>query len=179
MAILTAVALIVFIIEAQIPLPLPIPGAKLGLANTVTLFALWYGKQGGDSFASKEKQENLSPASLTTADAFLILVCRIVLGAVFTGRVIAFIYSMAGGLLGFAAQAALKRFVTNKQIWVCGAVGAIFHNIGQILAAMLVTGTSSIIAYLPLLTIVGLVTGILTGFIAQFTVERITTLSRK
>ena len=158
---LTAVALIVFIIEAQIPLPLPVPGAKLGLANTVTLFALFF------------RADNKRGASnLTAVDALMILVCRIILGAVFTGRIIAFIYSIAGGLPGFAAQAALKRCLTNKQIWVCGAVGAIFHNIGQILAAILVTGTSSIIAYLPLLIIVGLVTGILTGLIAQFTVER-------
>ena len=173
MAVLTAVALIVFIIEAQIPLPLPIPGAKLGLANTVTLFALFYGKNNSASCTSQGKQKNRPPASLKTIDTFMILICRIILGAVFTGRIIAFIYSIAGGLLGFAAQAALKRIVTNKQIWVCGAVGAIFHNIGQIIAAMIITGTTSIIAYLPILIAVGVVTGILTGLIAQLSAERL------
>ena len=159
MAVLTAVALIVFILEAQIPLPLPIPGAKLGLANTITLFALFY--------------NGTRAQSLTAADVFMELVCRIILGAVFTGRIIALVYSAAGGLLGFAAQAMLKRFVTDKQIWVCGAMGAVFHNIGQILAAMVVTGTPSIAAYLPLLIIAGVSTGIVTGLVAQITIARL------
>ena len=162
MAMFTAVALIVFIIEAQIPLPIQIPGAKLGLANTVTLFALFfdYGKE-------KDK------TNLTTFDAFLILICRIVLGAIFTGRIIAFVYSLTGGLLGFTAQAVLRRFVTNKQIWVCGAMGAVFHNIGQILAAMFVTGTPSIAAYLPVLIVAGIITGTITGYAAQFAHSRL------
>jgi heptaprenyl diphosphate synthase len=106
-------------------------------------------------------------------DAFLILVCRIVLGAVFTGRVTAFVYSLAGGLLAFAAQAALARFVTNKQVWVCGAAGAVFHNAGQVLAAVVITGTPAIAAWLPLLTAVGIVTGVFTGLVAQFTIQRL------
>ena len=176
MSVLTAVALIVFIIEAQIPLPVPIPGAKLGLANTVTLFALFYGKIGKTDKTDKtDKTEEPSSrlARLTTLDAFMILICRIILGAVFTGRIIAFIYSIAGGLLAFAAQAAVRRFVTNKQVWACGAVGAVFHNIGQIAAAMLITGTPSIVAYLPLLIIAGVITGVVTGFVAQFTLARV------
>jgi len=152
MAVLTAVALIIFIIEAQVPLPLPVPGAKLGLANAVTLFALF---------------------CLSTGNAFTILVCRIILGAVFTGRIVAFIYSITGGLLGFAAQAILKRFVSDKQVWVCGAIGAVFHNIGQILAAVLITGTPAIAAYLPVLIIAGVITGVITGLIAQFTLSRV------
>jgi len=163
MAALTAAALIIFIIEAQIPLPLPIPGIKLGLANAVTLLVL---------FNPQKK------VSLTTIDAFTILICRILLGAIFTGRLIAFIYSITGGLLGFTAQAIIKRFVSQKQIWVCGAIGATFHNIGQILAAMLITGTPSIAAYLPVLIIAGIFTGALTGLIVQFTISRLTPASR-
>ena len=195
MSMLTAIALIVFIIEAQIPLPLPIPGAKLGLANTVTLFALFFntGKTHGKTrnkttgkTRNKTTGETTSETigettgktrgidGLTTIDAFMILICRIILGAAFTGRIIAFIYSIAGGLFGFAAQAAMKRLVTNKQIWACGAIGAVFHNIGQILAAIILTGTPSIIAYLPLLTIAGIITGIITGLTAQYTIKRIT-----
>ena len=162
MAALTAAASIVFIIEAQIPLPVPVPGAKLGLANAVTLFALFFG-------SVKDRREE----RLTAADALIILICRIVIGAVFTGRIIAFIYSLAGGLLAFAGMAVLRRFVSNKQIWVCGAVGAMLHNIGQIAAAVLVTRTPAIAAYLPVLIVAGIVTGVITGLIAQFTLERI------
>ena len=162
MAVLTASALIIFIIEAQIPLPIPVPGVKLGLANAVTLFALFYS---GDK------------VRLTTTNAFTILLCRIILGAVFTGRLVAFAYSITGGLLGFAAQVIMKRFVSNKQIWVCGAVGAVFHNVGQIIAAVLITGTQAIVAYLPVLIIAGVVTGVITGLVAQFAILRINNVS--
>ena len=167
MAVPTAVALIVFVIEAQIPLPVPVPGAKLGLANAVTLFAL---------FGSNKKQRG--PDDMTTSDAFFILICRIILGALFTGRIIAFVYSITGGLLAFAAQATVSKFVTNKQIWACGAVGAVFHNIGQIVAAVFVTGTPAIVAFLPQLIIMGIVTGIVTGLIAQFSLARINSAPR-
>ena len=161
MAVLTAVSLIIFVVEAQIPLPVAIPGVKLGLANTITLFALFY-SQGKDKSAD----------SLTAVDAFFILICRIILGAVFTGRLVALIYSAAGGLLSFAAQALMKRVVSRKQVWACGAAGAIFHNVGQIAAAVFVTGTPAIIAYLPVLIIAGIFTGVITGLVAQFTLER-------
>ena len=192
MAVLTAAALIVFIIEAQIPVPVPIPGVKLGLANVITLFALFWRRQEASMASALRKEKNAASEQhkevrisltlrkeksaadgLTTADAFMILVCRIVLGAVFSGNAAALIYSTAGGMFAFAAEAALKRFVTDKQIWVCGVSGAIFHNIGQILAAMLVTGTPYIAALLPVLTIVAVITGVITGMAAQFAVARL------
>ena len=162
MAALTAAASIIFIIEAHIPLPIPAPGVKLGLANAVTLFALFYRRGAGGG-----------AQGLTAADAFMILVCRILLGALFTGRIIAFAFSISGGLLGFAAQAAMRRFVTDKQIWACGAVGAVFHNIGQILAAIALTGTPAIASYLPVLVVAGIVTGTMTGLAAQLALTRI------
>ena len=199
MAILTAIALIIFIIEAQIPLPVPIPGVKLGLANAVTLFALFYGVgnhppsatapsfQRGLSSKIDSLSRGLEPPpcpeprkrGFTTANVFTILICRIVLGAVFTGRPIALIYSIAGGLLALTAQVIVKRFVTSRQIWVCGAAGAVFHNIGQILAAVFITGTPAIAAYLPVLIIAGVFTGVLTGLIAQLTLERLYNIKLK
>ena len=161
MAILTTAALIIFIIEAQIPMPIPVPGVKLGLANAVTLFALFYGVRG------------INTPSLTTLNVFAILLCRIILGALFTGRPLVIVYSLIGGVLAFAAQVLMKRFVSPKQIWVCGAVGAIFHNIGQIMVAMVITGTPAIIMYLPILVIAGVFTGVLTGLIAQLTLSRL------
>ena len=174
MAILTAIALIIFIIEALIPLPIPIPGVKLGLANAVTLFALFYGKGSLDTSGREGSKRTVPPLPpLTAANAFAILLCRILLGAIFIGRPIALIFSLVGGLLGFAAQVIMKRFVSDKQIWVCGAVGAVLHNIGQIAAAVLITGTPAIAVYLPVLIIAGIFTGALTGLITQFTLARI------
>jgi len=166
MAVLIAASLIIFIIEAQVPLPIPVPGVKLGLANAVTLFALFYKPRTPDS------PQNTT-FSLTTLNIFAILLCRIILGALFIGRPIALAFSLAGGLLGFAAQVVMKHFVTQKQIWVCGAIGAVFHNIGQILAAIIITGTPAIAAYLPMLTAAGVITGVITGLTAQFTLARI------
>jgi len=162
MAILIAIALTIFTIEAQIPAPVPVPGVKLGLANAVTLFALFFK-------GSKERDIK----KLTIADVLMILICRIVLGAALTGRVVSFMYSIAGGILGFSAQVLMKRFVSRKQIWVAGAIGAIFHNIGQIVVAIFLTGTPFIAMYLPILIIVGIFTGIITGFAAQFSVARL------
>ena len=162
MAVLTSAALIIFVIEAQIPLPIAVPGVKLGLANTVTLFALFYSRgvaRGVDD--------------LNVGDVFMILICRILLGALFTARMTALIYSLAGGLPALAVQAIMKRFVSGRQIWACGAVGAAIHNIGQILAAMVVTGTPAIIAYLPVLIVTGIITGVLTGLITQLSLARI------
>lgn len=162
MAVLTAAALIIFMIEAQIPLPLVIPGMKLGLANTVTLFALFYSR-------GRERGAD----DLTASDALMILICRVILGALLTGRFIMLIYSITGGLFAFAAQVLVKKVVTDRQIWVCGAAGAVFHNIGQIAAAIIVTGTPAIAAYLPVLLIAGVFTGVITGFAAQFTLARL------
>ena len=192
MAILTTAALIIFIIEAQIPMPIPVPGVKLGLANAVTLFALFYGVRGFSGVGNKgdknstlhshndkathvingEHKTAFTP-SLTTLNVFAILLCRIILGALFTGRPLVIVYSLIGGVLAFAAQVLMKRFVSPKQIWVCGAVGAIFHNVGQIMAAMVITGTPAIIMYLPILIIAGVFTGVLTGLIAQLTLSKI------
>jgi heptaprenyl diphosphate synthase len=181
MAILTAVALIIFIVEAQIPLPVSVPGVKLGLANVVTLFALFYGvgnhprlRKAVPSF-QRGLSEEPTPVSpyFTIANVFAILICRIILGALFTGRPVVLIYSLAGGVLALTVQVIMKRFVSVKQIWACGAAGAVFHNIGQIIAAIILTGTPAIAAYLPVLIVAGVLTGVLTGLIAQFTLERV------
>jgi len=162
MAVLTAIALIVFIIEAQIPLPLPVPGAKLGLANAVTLFALFYVSTDGQK-----------PLEIGGRGVFAILICRIFLGAAFTGRFIALALSLSGGILSFAAQIIMKRVVAKKQIWVCGAAGAVFHNVGQIAAAALITGEATVAAYLPMLVILGIISGTITGLAAQTAISRL------
>ena len=162
MAMLIAISLTIFIIEAQIPVPIPIPGVKLGLANAVTLFALFF---------KSSKERNIW--KLTVANVFMILICRVVLGAMFTGRLVSFMYSITGGILGLSAQTLMRQFISRKQIWAIGAVGAIFHNIGQIAVAVFLTGTPIIAVYLPILIIVGIFTGIITGFVAQLSVERL------
>ena len=146
-ALLTAVALVIHIAEALLPPPAPIPGIRLGLANVITLFSLFW---------------------LGPADTALILFVRILLGSVFGGQMISFFFSLAGGLFCFGIELLLYRHVSDRQVWVCGAAGALFHNIGQVLAAVLVFGTASVLIWLPVLALSGMVTGLFTGLAAQF-----------
>ncbi len=144
---LTAIALTIFMVEAQIPAPIPIPGVKLGLANIITVFAIF---------------------AFTPKDALSILVVRVFLGSVFSGQISTFLYSMAGGLLCFAAMLVLRKLLTGRQLWVAGVIGAVFHNIGQILVAILVTGTPGIVVYFPILMVSGILAGLFTGLCTQF-----------
>ncbi len=151
-AILTALALVIFVVEAQIPPIAPIPGIKLGLANIVTVWALM---------------------AIGPADAFGILICRIILGGIFTGRLPSLIFSLAGGLLSFVIVLLVKKVLTEKQIWVAGVIGAVFHNAGQLAAAVAVYRTAAVLAYTPVLVLSGIVTGLFTGLCAQFLTRRL------
>lgn len=151
-AVLTALALSVFIIEQQIPLPIPVPGVKLGLSNVVTLFSLF---------------------ALSPVDAFIILSLRIGIGSVFSGSITGFLFSAAGGILCYFTELIMYKFVKDTQIWVCGVFGAIAHGIGQIIAATLIMQTAEIFIYLPVLVLCGIVTGALTGSLAQVSVIKL------
>lgn len=151
MALLTAIALAIHVAEAQIPPLVAIPGVKLGLANIITVYAAF---------------------SIGGGAAAMILIARILLGSMFGGGVVSLLYSLAGGVLCLLVTLLLRRMLTWKQIWVAGLMGAIVHNIGQILVAILVTGTPAIVSYLPVLMISGVITGTFTGFAAQFVVNR-------
>lgn len=152
MGLLTALALIIFTIEAQIPPPVPIPGIKLGLANIITVYAMF---------------------ALSPKDTLLILMCRILLGSVFTGQLMSLFYSLSGGILCYIAMLIMRRIVTDKQIWVCSVIGAMAHNIGQIIAAILIAQTPQLILYLPVLMFSGIIAGLFTGLCAQFVVGRL------
>ncbi len=146
LALLTTIALTVFIIEAQIPVPVPIPGVKLGLANVITLIVL---------------------IQYRIRDAAVVLLVRILLGAMFSGTVTNLLYSLCGGLLCLAGMALMSRILKQKYIWFISVIGAVLHNTGQILAAMLVMQTVHVAAYFPFLLLTGCATGLFTGFAAS------------
>ncbi len=146
MAMLTAISLIVFLIEAQIPLPFAIPGVKLGIANVITIFALYL-------FGWKE--------------AGAILLVRIFLGNIVVGNVMALLYSLTGGILCWAVMSLLRPFVQRKHIWMLSILGALAHNVGQLTVAVWVSGTISLAWYAPVLLLAGIVTGFFTGQCAQ------------
>lgn len=152
LALLTAIALIIFMVEAQIPPPIAIPGVKLGLANIITVYAVF---------------------TLGAGDALLILVARIVLGAMFSGQMMTVFYSLGGGLLAWAAMLALKKLLTREQIWLCSPVAAVFHNIGQLTVAAAFMKTWAVMAYLPYLLLAGVAAGLFTGLCAQFLIRHL------
>ncbi len=155
LGLLTAIALTIFLVEAQIPALVPVPGVKLGLANIVTVFTVFL--LGGREGAA-------------------VLACRIFLGAVFGGNFSAIMYSGAGGLFAIVTTIALKRVLTRKQLWVAGALSAIAHSIGQMTAAVALTGTPEILIYLPVMVALSILTGIFTGLCAQTVLNRGDTL---
>ena len=149
MSLLTAMALIIFIIEAQIPSLVPMPGVKLGLANIIIVYAVFM---------------------LGPKPTFMILICRVFMSSIFVGHMMTLFYSLGGGILCFFSMLAMRKLVTINQIWVCSVVGAIFHNIGQIIVAILITHTLGLVAYLPILLVSGIIAGFFTGICAQFVV---------
>lgn len=150
LALLTAVALIIFVVELQIPNPFPIPGVKLGLANIVTVYAVYHYRAG---------------------EVLLIVVVRILLGSFFSGSIMTMMYSMAGGLLCLIGMLLLKRLLSEKYIWVCSVIGAVLHNIGQIAVACFVAGRGMLL-YLPFLLVSGCLAGAFTGVCAQLLIKR-------
>lgn len=151
LSMLCAIALTIFMVEAQIPPLLPIPGIKLGLANIVTVFTVF---------------------ALGPKEAAAVLFVRIFLGAVFAGNFSTIFYSAAGGGLAILVTIGLRRILTNKQLWVAGCLGAIAHSVGQMAMAIAITQTTELILYLPMMTAVSIVTGLFTGLCAQFLVNR-------
>lgn len=152
LALLTAIALTIFLAEAQLPALTAVPGIKLGLANIVTVYAVFV---------------------LGPGNALLVLSARIFLGAVFSGQMMTLIYSAAGGFLSWCALCLLRRALTRQQIWLASPVAAVFHNLGQLLAAAAVLRSWSVMAYLPYLIIAAVLAGLFTGIAAQALIRRL------
>ena len=142
---LVATALVLSLVERMFPLQavVPIPGIKLGLANVVTLFAL---------------------TRLRLRETIAIVVVRVLLSSIFAGSITAFLFSLFGGLLAMFVMKALF-YVEGYWVSLAGisVAGAAAHNIGQIGAAVLVLGTADVMGYLPLLLVLSIPMGLVTG----------------
>ncbi|MGI5998322.1 MAG: Gx transporter family protein [Lutispora sp.] len=158
LSILISQALVLHVVERAIPVPVPVPGVKLGLANIISLITIIL-------FGFKE--------------AVLVVTLRTLLGSMFGGGLSSFLYSLAGGILSTTVMAYL--YLRHKNIFsipTISTVGAVFHNIGQIGVASLVISNIQLFYYLPVLLISGVITGILIGFTVQFTVEPVKKILR-
>lgn len=139
-----AFAMLVSYIEALMPFPAGIPGMKLGLANAVIVFCIY-------SFGLKP--------------ALCINVCRVVLSGLLFGNMYSLLYSLAGALVSFACMAILRKC---KYLGITGVsiVGGVMHNVGQLILAVMITGVWVLLYYLPVLLLIGAITGFMNGLLA-------------
>ena len=144
-AVLAALALGLSTLEGLFPISLlvPLPGVKLGLANIVTVFALY---------------------QLGAGAALAILLTRCLLGGLFAGNLSAMLFSVLGGLTAMLVMIFLRR-LPKLSVYGVSIGGAAAHNIGQMAAAVITLGSTMVLGYLPFLLAVSLFTGALTGFI--------------
>lgn len=149
MSLLTAISLTVFVIEAQIPSPVPIPGVKLGLANIITLTTMQL---------------------LGRKEAGAVLLVRVLMSAMFVGSPSTLIYSAMGGVFAYAVMCLLIGLFDDKHMWFVSAVAAIAHNAGQLFACALIVKTAGVMAYAPILAASGVITGVFTGFVSMYLV---------
>lgn len=146
---MVALAFTLSYLESLIPFNFGIPGVKLGLANLVTVVALY---------------------TMKPYEAFAIAVIRIFLAGLTFGNAYSLAYSLCGGILSFIVMLLFKR--TKLSTIGVSILGGICHNIGQIIVAAIIMQTSKIVYYLPVLLIAGLLTGLLMGIISKLTVTR-------
>ncbi len=152
LSLLTGLALIIFVVELRFPDIIPVPGVKLGLANIITVYAVY---------------------KYRAAETFLLVLARVLLGALFASSFSALIYSLSGAVCCLAGMLFLRRIIPLRWMWLCSIIGAILHNTGQIIAAAAVMRSFAVLAFYPILIICGSVAGAFTGICAQLIINKI------
>lgn len=150
----TTLALIFSYVETLIPIQFGIPGVKLGLANLIIVIALY---------------------RMKLSEAYLLSIVRVLLAGFIFGNYFSIIYSLAGGILSLTVMALLRKKGGFSVIGVSIA-GGVFHNIGQLIIASVIVETFSVMYYVPVLLIAGLVTGLLIGIASDGMLKRLANL---
>jgi len=141
---LIALAFIFSYVEVLFPIPVPVPGIKVGLANIVVIIALY---------------------TLGGKQALVLSMIRILLVGFTFGNLYSIIYSLAGAILSWVSMVLLKNAKSFSIVGV-SILGGVMHNVGQIVVAGFMLETASLIYYLPVLAISGIVAGIVVGILA-------------
>lgn len=146
-AVLVAQGMVLSFIETLLPVPFIAPGAKLGLANIVTLTAV---------------------CMLTPIQAMTVVLLRVILGAVTFGSLSTFLFSVSGGMLSLGVMLFLYKFSGSRMSLVgISIAGAVAHNLGQLMVAAAMNLNALILTYLPILLIVAIPTGIFVGVVSR------------
>ncbi|MEG1889632.1 MAG: Gx transporter family protein [Lachnospiraceae bacterium] len=148
---LVALAFIFSYVESLIPVNLILPGAKLGLANLVVMIALY---------------------TMELKETAAIAIVRIILTGFTFGNLASMLYSLSGGALSLGIMVLAKKTGKLSATGV-SVLGGVFHNIGQILMAMIMVRTGSLVFYLPVLLISGIISGVVIGILAAAIIKRV------
>lgn len=150
--IFTSIALVMHYLESLLP-PILVfaPGAKMGLANVVTLTAL---------------------ILLGYVDTFVIVVVRCGLSALYSSNPFSVVYSLGGGLAAYAVMALLYKFASPKiSITAISLSGAVTHNVVQTLIASAIVEQINLILMIPLMLSASLIAGLFIGLVAHYIIK--------
>ena len=151
-SLMAALSLGLYALESLIPPIVPVPGVKLGIANVITLICLYI---------------------LGTKAAIGVLLIRVFLSSLLFGQPVSLVYSLFGGILSFVTMAALKKAFCKSNIWAISVFGAFGHNLGQIIAAVIITSEFMVAYYFLFLIISSVITGVFTGLCAQSAIKKL------
>lgn len=157
-ALMTGVALIIHVLESLLPPLVPVPGVKIGLSNAVTVLALYL---------------------LKKREAVLIVFLRVLLGSIFSGTMTSFLYSLTGSILSLCVMLPLCAKLPAKFMFLLSILGAVAHNFGQILTAVLITQTPGLFMYLSILILSGCIAGFFTGICAAVVFDRLDKIKKQ
>ena len=152
-----SIAIVLSYIEAIIPSFVPIPGVKIGLANIAIMFIMY---------------------KLDILSATIVSAVRLVTVFLIFGGLVPFLYSIAGAALSLLVMYMLKRFTPFSEIGVSVA-GGVSHNVAQIIVAIFMFSTGSLIYYLPVLLLSGTLSGVLIGIISGTLIKKIKLVKEK
>ncbi len=150
-SVLVAQGMVLGYIEKMLPIPFIVPGAKLGLANIITLTAIYF---------------------LSFKESSAVVLLRVLLTAATFGSLSSFLYSLSGGVLSLIAMATvLKVFKDELSLISVSIIGSIAHNMGQLLVAAIIIHNVLIFTYLPFLLIIAVPTGIFVGLVSKALIQ--------
>ena len=155
LGVLTALALIFSYVESLIPIHFAIPGMKLGLANAVVVIVLY---------------------KIGFKEAFLVSTIRVIVAGFLFGNMMSILFSLAGSSLSLIMMKFLYKRNLFSTIGI-SVIGAVFHNLGQIIVAMIVVESFSAMYYFAVLMISGVVTGVIIGIVANEMMKRVKFIS--
>lgn len=151
LSLLSAMGIVLGLFESMIPLPVAIPGARLGLSNIVVLVSI---------------------VSIGYKEGFFVAIFKTILLGLVTGSISSLFFSMGGAILSSFSMILAHKFL-KKYLSLIGIseIGSFFHNLGQVLVASFIMKTTAILAYLPILVILGIFTGFFVGLTSIYVVD--------